>query len=82
MSQIKIYGRPDRIGKKIDGNIAKKRRLGMQAGGSGHLGIRSITKQSKNIKEIIHEGKPVTEVIVTYEIYTESEFECDPEDDI
>ena len=57
-------------------------KLGEHAGGSGHLSYRSLSKLDlKKPKHIDIEGIRAFEVKISYKIYTESEFEYDPDED-
>lgn len=67
--------------KSIREKINEKYELGDHAGGSGHLPHRSLSKLTLSEPiEITHEGKKAFEVICEYKIFTETEFEYDPDD--
>ncbi len=66
----------------IDEEIAKSRKMGEHAGGSGHLAFRSIIKfELSEPKEIQHKGNLAYELTCKYDIYTETEFLHPPEED-
>lgn len=72
----------EKLGEIIREEINKHHRLGEHAGGSGHLGYRSITKMEiGDPQEFTFKNKRAFKIKLKYEIYTETEFLHPPEKD-
>ena len=68
--------------KKIIDKLNEIHKLGEHAGGSGHLSYRSLSKiELTEPKSILFEGSPAFEVEINYRIFTETEFEYDPDEE-
>ena len=66
----------------IQEEIGKSHNLGEHAGSSGHLAYRSIINfKLSEPKEVEYKGTQAYEVTCKYDIYTETEFLHDPDDD-
>lgn len=71
-----------KLEKSIRNYVNNRRQLGQNAGGSGHIGYKSLSDfKLIEVNQKRFKGNDVNEAIITYSIITESEFSYATEED-